>query len=74
MSARKQEFLRKLRDLLVEYDVSIDAGYEGDTHGIHGEHISITHRLSKDSFKEEEWFRVDYQITLGASDIDLEGN
>jgi len=70
MTDRKTEFLTKLRDLLNEYDVTIEAGYEGDTHGIHGEHIAITHRLEKDSFREEEWFRIDYQITLSARDLD----
>lgn len=70
MTARKDEFLAKLRALLEEYDVSIEAGYEGDTHGIHSEHISITHRLEKGSFQEEEWFRIDHQIYLGASDLE----
>ena len=66
---KRKEFMQKLHDLLNEYNVSIDAGYEGDTHGIHGEHIAINHRPSKDSFKEIEWFRVDYQIGISAYDI-----
>lgn len=66
---KRKEFLQKLHDLLNEYDVSIEAGYEGDTHGIHSEHITIYHRPVKDSFKEVEWFRSDYQIHLTAHDI-----
>lgn len=70
MTTKKAEFLTKLRALLEEYDVSIDAGYEGDTHGIHGEHIAIMHRLEKGSFREEEWLRIDHQIFLSAHDLD----
>ena len=66
---KRKEFLQKLHDLLKEYDVSIDAGYEGDTHGIYGEHIVINHRPIKDSFEEIEWFRADHQIYLTAHDI-----
>jgi hypothetical protein len=69
MQDKRTEFLKKLHELLEEYNVSIDAGYEGDTHGIHGEHISINHRPFKDSFKEYEWLRLDYQITLTAYDL-----
>lgn len=69
MSDRKTEFLSKLRALLIEYDVSIEAGYEGDTHGIHDEHISIMHRIEPGSFHEEEWFRLNYQIGIAAVDI-----
>lgn len=66
---KRKEFLQKLHDLLNEYDVSIDAGYEGDTHGIHGEHITINHRPNKNFLKEAEWFRADYQMYLTAHDI-----
>lgn len=66
---KRTEFLQKLHDLLNEYNVSIDACYEGDTHGIHSEHIAINHRPNKDSFFEVEWFRADYQIHLTAHDI-----
>lgn len=70
MSDRKTEFLGKLRALLEEYDVSISASYDGDTHGIHSERITIDHRVSKDSFKEETWLRVDHQTYLTARDLD----
>ena len=66
---KRTEFLNKLHDLLKEYDVSICAGYEGDTHGIHSESISISHRPSKDSFREIEWLCLDHQIHINAYDI-----
>lgn len=69
MTDRKTEFLKKLHDLLEEYDVSIGATYEGDTHGIHDERMTIDHRVRKDSFKEETWLRLDYQTYLCASDL-----
>ena len=49
---RKTEFLQKFKELLKEYDVTIDFSFEGDTHGIYDEKVSILHRVSKKSFKE----------------------
>lgn len=69
-TTRRAEFLQKLRALLEEYDVSICASYEGDTHGIHSERITIDHRLRKDSWQEETWLRIDHQTCLTARDIE----
>lgn len=72
MPEKRIEFLMKLRSLLDEYNVSIDAGYEGDTHGIYGKHITINHRPDKNSFKEVKWLTIHHQIRLTAQDIDQE--
>lgn len=72
MTDKRIEFLMKLRNLLDEYNVSIDAGYDGDTHGIHSERITINHRPDKNSFKETEWLTLHHQIHLTAYDIDQE--
>ena len=69
MSDKRTEFLEKLQTLLEEYDVSISVSYEGDTHGIYGEHITIDHRISKNSFKEETWLRIDHQTYLTSNDL-----
>lgn len=69
MNNKRIEFLEKLRALLEEYDVSISANYEGDTYGIYGEHITIDHRVSKNSFDEETWLRIDFQTYLTANDL-----
>lgn len=66
---KKSEFLRKLKALLVEYDVTIDFSYEGDSHGIHDEKVRVCHRVSPDSFEEETWLDVDYRSYLSAEDI-----
>ena len=66
---RKAEFLHKLHALLAEYRVSINAEIEGDTHGIHSECMTITHRPVPQSFREEEWLRVEHRLTLEAGDL-----
>ena len=57
----KEQFLAELAALLEKYDVSIcfDVGEGSDTYGLHGEHMTLDHRISKNSFKEECWFKVD---------------
>ena len=66
---RKTEFLQKFKELLKEYDVTIDFSFEGDTHGIHDETVSILHRVSKKSFKEEEWLVLKYRSSINEEDI-----
>ena len=67
----KEEFLKKLKALLEEYDVSIgfSVGSCSDTHGLYDERILVDHRVSKDSFKEETWLSVD-GWWLDANDIE----
>ena len=66
---RKTEFLQKFKELLKEYDVTIDFSFEGDTHGIHDEKVSILHRVSKKSFEEEEWLVLEYRSSINEEDI-----
>ena len=40
MSA-KEQFLKEFKELLEKYSVAIEAGYDGDTHGIYNEDIMV---------------------------------
>lgn len=59
---RKTEFLKKLSALLTEYDCHIETHYEGDSHGIHNEHMAIWHKTSPIS--QERWWRNEYQLYI----------
>lgn len=50
----KAEFLKKLKDLMTEYRMSIgfSCGEYSDTHGLYDEKIVIYHQPDPNSFKE----------------------
>lgn len=56
----KEEFLKKLKDLLEEYNVVI--GFEvnecSDTYGLSGERMVIS-QITKGAFKEDVWLTID---------------
>lgn len=61
----KEEFLQKLKELLTEYNVSInaDVGAGSDTHGIHGRYMEISKRIPN-TFRDEVWLKVnDWEIS-----------
>lgn len=59
--SRKKEFLGKLKDLLNEYDATIEftCDESSDTYGIHGDHLEISMRedgcRNKVIFKSDGW-------------------
>jgi hypothetical protein len=68
----KEQFLAELKALMEKYDVSINFCVSAcsDTHGLSDEKMTIEHRISKDSFKEEVWLEIDgYGII--ADDIEV---
>jgi predicted HAD superfamily Cof-like phosphohydrolase len=69
MSSKQGEFLSKLRSLLLEYNVHIEAEIEGDTYGIYAERIAVRHRPSKESLREDIWFLQENSLSLSPEDI-----
>jgi hypothetical protein len=63
---KEEEFLKKLRDLLEEYNASIswDCDSCSDMHGVTGEYMAIL-------LKNKVIYKAPYQNYLGFSDIDL---
>lgn len=61
---RKEEFLSKLKDLLDEYDATIEftCDESSDTYGLYGDHLEIIMR--EDGFRNKVVFKSDgWEIT-----------
>ena len=59
----KAQFLQEFKELLDKYGVAIEAGYDGDTHGIHNEDIVVYHVKTN-----ETWFKTQGR-TITSEDI-----
>jgi hypothetical protein len=69
----KEQFLAELGALLAKYDVSIGFTCSecSDTYGLSDDGLIITHRISKDSFKDETWYKAD-SWWIDATDFKVE--
>lgn len=68
MTDKQKEFLGKLKSLLEEYSMSINCYYEGDTHGIDNEYMTIE---EIDGRKYTLFYKIERETSLSHHDIIL---
>lgn len=74
MTDKQKEFLTKLKALLSEYNMSINGNYEGDTHGIDREYLTIEEyipRTAKEYGKYDAFFTIEGSTTIDEHNINI---